>query len=206
MHDESQVEVRVFSILSAINTISQATIAMIDETKPCGHEDELNTLKDKVQQATTTKGELEDQVIDLHQQLDREKRLVNHSGKTVDKYKCRCATLMTEKEQLTEKIRRLKRNQVGYEALSAELSGEITKHYVSKSLVSVLKHEETTDTIHFTLSDLHEVEQSLIEKIQNCSEEHSHPLFKQFVLRYLEEKYKDAPKEEDKEEEDKRRR
>ena len=60
LHDESQAEVRVFSILYAINTISQATIAMIDETKPCGHEDELKTLKDKVQQVTTTKGELED--------------------------------------------------------------------------------------------------------------------------------------------------
>ena len=110
---------------------------------------------------------------------------------------------MTKKEQLLEKIKRLRRNQVGYEALHAELSGEITKHYVSESLVSVLKHEEIADTIHFTLSELHEVEQSLIETIQNCSEEHNHPLFKKFVLRYLEEKYKDAPKEEDDDEEDK---
>ena len=109
---------------------------------------------------------------------------------------------MTEQEQLTEKIRRLQRNKVGYEALSKELSGEITKHYVSESLVSVLKHEETANTIHFTLSDLQEVEESLIEKIQNCSEEHNHPLFKKFVLRYLEEKYKDAPEEEDKEDDE----
>ena len=119
LHDESQAEVRVCSILSAINTISQATVAMINETKTCGHENELKTLKDKVQQPTTTKEELEDQVIDLQQQLDKEKRLVNHSRKIVDKYKSRCATLMTEKEKLTKKIRILKRNQVGYEALSA---------------------------------------------------------------------------------------
>ena len=66
-----------------------------------------------------------------------------------------------------------------------------------------MKHEERADTIHFTLSDLHKVEQSLIEKIQNCNEEHSQPLFKKFVLRYLEKKYKDAPKEEDDNEEDK---
>ena len=72
----------------------------------------------------------------------------------------------------------------------------ITKHYVSESLASVLKTEEIEDTIHFNLNELLEVEQILIDKIQNCSEEHSHPLFHQFVLKYLEEKYKDAPQEE----------
>ena len=41
----------------------------------------------------------------------------------------------------------------------------------------------------------------MITKIQNCSEEQNHPLFCDFVLRYLEEKYKDAPKEEEEEEE-----
>ena len=92
---------------------------------------------------------------------------------------------------------------MGYEALSQELSAKITKHYVSESLVSVLKHEEIADIVHFTLSELQEVEQILIEKIQNCSEEHNHPLFKQFVLRYLEEKYKDAPKDDDEEDKEK---
>ena len=61
LHAESQAEVRVRSILSALNTISQATVAMINEAKPCGHEDEIQTLKAKVQQITTTKGQLEEQ-------------------------------------------------------------------------------------------------------------------------------------------------
>ena len=109
---------------------------------------------------------------------------------------------MMEKDQLNEKVRGLKRNQVGFKALSEELSIEITKHYVSESLVSVMKNEETEDTINFTLNELQEVEQSLIDKIQNCSEEHNHPLFRQLVLKYLEEKYKDAPKDDEDDEED----
>ena len=97
LHAESQAEVRVRSILSAINTISKATVAMIDEAKPCDHEAEIQTLKDKVQQVTTAKEALEDQVIDLQQQLEREQRLVKHSKKTLDKYKDKCTTLLLGK-------------------------------------------------------------------------------------------------------------
>ena len=94
-------------------------------------------------------------------------------------------------------IRRLKKNKCGLEALSKELSVDIVKHYVSESLASVLKSDGSDDAIHFSLDELQAVEDGLINKIQNCSEEQNHPLFRDYVIKYLEGKYKDAPKEEE---------
>ena len=61
----------------------------------------------------------------------------------------------------------------------------------------MLKSDGSDDAIHFSLDELQAVEDGLINKIQNCSEEHNHPLFRDYVIKYLEEKYKDAPKEEE---------
>ena len=197
LHAETQAEVRIRTILSAMNTLSNATISMMEDVKPCGHEDELQTLKDEIQKHMTDKDTLKAQVTDLQQQLEREQRLVQHTKKGFNKYKDRCVDLQNENEQLEKSIRRLKRNKVGLEALGKELSGAIVKHYVSESLASVLKSDGSDDAIHFSLDELQAVEEGLINKIQNCSEEHNHPLFRDFVIKYLEEKYKDAPKEEE---------
>ena len=174
----------------------------MEDVKPCGHESELQSLKDEIQKHITDKEKLTTQVTDQQQQLEREQRLVKHTKKAFDKYKDQCVYLQNKNEQLEKLIRRLRRNKVGLEALGKELSGAIVKHYVSESLASVLKSD---DAIHFSLNELQEVEEGLITKIQNCSEEHNHPLFQEFVLKYLEEKYKDAPKaeeEDDKEDEE----
>ena len=128
--------------------------------------------------------------------------MVQHTKKGFNKYKDRCVELQNENEQMEKAIRRLKRNKEGLEALSKELSGNIVKHYVSESLASVLKSDGSDGAIHFTLDELQEVEEGLINKIQNCSEEHNHPLFKEYVIKYLEEKFKDAPKEEEDDKED----
>ena len=209
LNAETQAEARVRTILSALNTISTATVSLIEEVKPCDHVNEIQELNEKVQKSTQVQETLEDQVIDLQQQLEREQRLVKHSNKMLDKYKNRYLSLKEEKDQLAAKVRRLQRNKIGFEVLTEELALAINKHYVSESLASVLKTEESEDSIHFNLNELQELEEGLITKIQNCSEEHNNPLFREFLLRYLEEKYKDAPKEEeedeatDKEDEDK---
>ena len=131
--------------------------------------------------------------------------MVQHTKKGFNKYKDRCVELQNENEQMEKAIRRLKRNKFGMEELSKELSADIVKHYVSESLSSVLKSDGNDGAIHFTLDELQEVENGLITTIQNCSEEHNRPLFRDYVIKYLEDKYKDAPKEEeedDKEETD----
>ena len=206
LHAETQAEVRVRTILSAMNTIANTTVSLMEDVKPCGHESEIQSLKDEIQKHLTDKEKLTAQVTDLQQeQLEREQRLVQHTKKGFNKYKDQCVDLQNKNEQLEKLIRRLRRNKVGLEALGKELYGAIVKHYVSESLASVLKSDESDDAIHFSLNELQEVEEGLITKIQNCSEEHNHPLFREFVLKYLEEKYKDAPKaeeEDDKEEDD----
>ena len=47
-HAETQAEVQIRTILSAMNTLSNATISMLEDVKPCGHEDELEKLKEEV--------------------------------------------------------------------------------------------------------------------------------------------------------------
>ena len=205
LHTKTQSDVKVRTILSAINTIANTSVSLMEDVKPCGHKSELESLKDEIQKHITDKEKLTAQVTDQKQQLEREQRLVKHTKKGFNKYKDQCVYLQNKNEQLEKTIRRLRRKKVGLEALGKELSGAIVKHYVSQSLASVLKSDESDDAIHFSLNELQEVEEGLITKIQNCSKEHNHPLFREFVLKYLEEKYKDAPKaeeEDDKEEDD----
>ena len=74
---------------------------------------------------------------------------------------------------------------MGYKALHEELAWELNKRYVMQSLSNILKENETSDSIHFSLHELEELEKGLIIKIQDCSEEHNQPLFKELVTKYL---------------------
>ena len=47
---------------------------MMEDVKPCGHEDELQKLKEEIQKHKTDKDTLKAQVTDLQQQLEREQR------------------------------------------------------------------------------------------------------------------------------------
>ena len=66
LNAETQAEVRVRTILSALNTISKVTVSMIEEVKPCGHDSEIQVLKNEVQKITNSQETLKDQVTDLH--------------------------------------------------------------------------------------------------------------------------------------------
>lgn len=61
------------------------------------------------------------------------------------------------------------------------------------SLSGFLKKQETPDSINFSMEELEELEQDLISKIQDVSEEHDQPLFKELVFQYLQEKMKTLP-------------
>ena len=173
-----QLEARVRTILSAVNTLTTATVALVEENKSGFSKHEVQELQQQLLQEKLLKDQLQTQQADLKQQLDREKELVSHSKQEVDRLREKCAMLSLERNKAIQKIQKMRTTSVGYKALHDDLSKEVNQRYVINSLSGILKTQETIDSIHFSLEELEELEKGLISKIQDCSEEHSQPLFK----------------------------
>ena len=70
-----------------------------------------------------------------------------------------------------------------------------------EALSSILKTEETPDSISFNMEELEDLATGLISRIQDASEEHDHALFKQLVYDYLINWKKSQPEKEGDDEE-----
>ena len=104
---EVTVESRMRSILSAVNTITAATAALVEEGTNSG-KDEIKELHQKFLQEKLLKDALQIQNDNLIQQLTREQELVKHSKEAATKYKDRCKALHQEHQQALLEIKGLK--------------------------------------------------------------------------------------------------
>ena len=193
-----QREARVKSILSAaVNTLTSVIAILVEENQSNVSKSEVQELQQQLLQEKRLKDQLQSQKADLKLQLDREKELVSHSKQVADRLNDKFKVLTLEKNKSLQKIKNLRRASAGYKALHVDLTREVNRRYVMHYLSAILKEIETIVSIHFSLDELKELEKGLITKIQDCSEEHSQPLFKELVVKYLQERLKDVPGERD---------
>ena len=78
MNADLNLESRMRSILSAVNTITIATAALVDESKGTS-KDEVQDLQNQLAQEQLLTEQLQTQNTDIKQQLEREKEVVQHS-------------------------------------------------------------------------------------------------------------------------------
>ena len=87
------LESRMRSILSAINTITTAITALVDESKGA-IKDEMHDLQEQLgQEQLLITEQLQTQNNDIKQQLEREKELVQHSKDEVARLRAKCQEL-----------------------------------------------------------------------------------------------------------------
>ena len=182
---EVTLESRMRSILSVINTITIATKTLVEESKSSSSKDEVQELHQQLLQEKLLTDQLQTQKNDIMQQLEREKDLVKHSKDEIIRLREKCQVLTQEKNKALKEVQELKGAQKGYKNLHIELGKELDRRYVFDSLASIMKHEDSTDTVSFNFEELEELTTCMISKIQDASEEHDFPLFKVLVTDYL---------------------
>lgn len=84
-HVDVQLEARLRTILSAVNTLTTAIVALVEENKSGVSKTKVHELQQKLLQEKLLKDQLQSQQADLQQQLDREKELVKHFMQEVDR-------------------------------------------------------------------------------------------------------------------------
>ena len=90
--------------------------------------------------------------------------------------------------------------------LHIDLGKELDKRFVFDSLASIIK-PESDQTVHFEYDEVQALTAVMISKIQDASEEHDFPMFKNLVTEYLQHwkagQVVDAETEDEEEEEQK---
>ena len=156
LNADMTLESRMRSILSAVNTITTATVALVEESKSSG-KDEVQELHQQLAQEQLLKDQLQTQKNDITQQLEREKELVQHSKDEIARLREKCQELTQEKNKALKEVQELKGARKGYKTLHIELGKELDRRYVFDSLASIMKPEESTDTVSFNLEELEEL-------------------------------------------------
>ena len=107
LNADLNLESRMRSILSAVNTITTATAALVDKSKSSG-KDEVQELQQQLAQEQLLKDQLQTQNNDITQQLECEKELVQHSKDKIARLREKCQELTQDKNNALKEIKELR--------------------------------------------------------------------------------------------------
>ena len=205
LHADLNLESRMRSILTAVNTITTATAALVEESQGASTDD-LHELQEQLGQEQLLTEQLQTQNEDIKKQLEREQELVQHSKDEVARLRAKCQELTQANKEALHEIKQLKGAKRGYKALHIELGKELDRRFVYESVAHIIRPADSDGTVSFTLEELEELTTTMITKIHEASEDHDFPMFKALVTEYMQawkESQTAAPDSDDEEEEDK---
>ena len=192
------------SILSAVNTITTATTALVDESKGAS-KDEMHDLQEQLGQEQLLTEQLQTQNNDIKQQLEREKELVQHSKDEVARLRAKCQELTQANKEAMHDIKQLRGAKRGYKALHNELGRELDRRFIFESVASIIKAADSEGAVSFNFEELEELTNTMISKIHDASKDNDYPLFKELVTEYMtawKESQRAAEKSDEEEDED----
>ena len=178
------LESRMRSILTAVNTITTATAALVEESKGAS-KDELHDLQEELGQEQLLTEQLQTQNNDIKHQLEREKELVQHSKDEVSRLRAKCQELTQANKEAMHDIKQLRGAKQGYKALHNELGREMDRWFVFTSIANIIRPADSEGAVSFNFEELDELTNTMINKIHDASKDNDFPLFTELVTEYM---------------------
>ena len=178
------LESQMRSILSVVNTITNATAALVEENQSSS-KDEVQELQNQLAQEQLLIEQLQTQNTDITQQLEREKELVQHFKDEVALLREKCQELTQENKAALNEIKDLRGARKGYKTLHMELGKELDRQFFHEFVASIMKAANSDGTVSFNFEELEELTNTMINKIHDASKDNDFPLFKELVTEYI---------------------
>ena len=141
------LESRMRSILTVVNTITTATATLVEESQGAS-KDDLQDLQEQLGQEQLLAEQLQTQNENIKQQLEREKDLVQHSKDEVARLRAKCQELTHANKEALHERKQLIGAKRGYKALHIKLGKELDRRFVYESVASIIQPADSGGTFN----------------------------------------------------------